>query len=588
MLQDRGLVNISHNRIFGALPLTIEGYFSIQRRRRKKARGIFYTPDFLSEILAEWAITSKEDTILEPSFGGCVFIAAALARLQKLKAPTAQQNLYGCDLDANAFKALTKIFGIKPAKSHFIKDDFLKVDSTSFSGKQFSVIIGNPPYVSRHNMPKRQRDAVDRFISLSEVTCPSTGSLWSYFVLHAISFLRERGRLAFVLPGSLLNSQYGRSVLETLQLSFLHTSVISLQERLFFSEGTDESTVVLLCEDKGILSTPGNLYLTEVKTLLDLKSHIIDQKTYKKNASTILNRSSRFFEAEADFENFNLLASSTFSSVLGSHARVSIGIVTGANDFFVVNKTLAEQQSLPFQSLPRILSKFKCAKGLELTTADIRAQLEADERCILVTASKFPRSGPLRSYFRSFPKSLKEDNKTFKKREKWFHPGTETKPDGFLSYMHHYGPRMTINKAGINSTNTIHRVFFHPGTTDLLRRIITISLLSTFSQLSAEITGRNYGSGILKHEPSEAMAIQLLIPTTVSEDIVANTYSAIDTSLRAGLLSEASQHADSFLTSTCDIPDLSKRLTDLQKALMHARRLRIPTRKCRQITSLLT
>jgi len=43
----------------------------------KKQYGIFYTPKRVTDILCKWAIRSKTDKVLEPSFGGCKFIESS-------------------------------------------------------------------------------------------------------------------------------------------------------------------------------------------------------------------------------------------------------------------------------------------------------------------------------------------------------------------------------------------------------------------------------------------------------------------------------------------------------------------------------
>ena len=88
-------------------------------------------------------------------------------------------------------------------------------------------------------------------------------------------------------------------------------------------------------------------------------------------------------------------------------------------------------------------------------------------------------------------------------------------------------------------TNTIHRIYFHGKIPLSRRRLIAISMLSTFSQLSAEIEGRSYGSGVLKHELREAGRIQLLLPDEVPVERIAKVFRRIDALLHARKRAEA-------------------------------------------------
>ncbi|MCV5803351.1 SAM-dependent methyltransferase, partial [Escherichia coli] len=74
----------------------------------------------------------------------------------------------------------------------------------------------------------------------------------------------------------------------------------------------------------------------------------------------------------------------------------------------------------------------------------------------------------------------------------------------------------------VNCTNSVHRVFFNKGVSFLRKKAISVSLLSSFSQLSAELQGRAYGSGVLKLEPSAAKRIQFLLDDNLEQHLVEN------------------------------------------------------------------
>ncbi|MDP9479947.1 MAG: SAM-dependent methyltransferase [Actinomycetota bacterium] len=53
----------------------------------RKARGAFFTPPELCNFVADWAVRSSSDTVLEPSCGEAAFLLAAGERLRTLGAP---------------------------------------------------------------------------------------------------------------------------------------------------------------------------------------------------------------------------------------------------------------------------------------------------------------------------------------------------------------------------------------------------------------------------------------------------------------------------------------------------------------------
>lgn len=215
---------------------------------KRKKLGIFYTPLKLTEILCEWAIRDPSDLIFEPSFGGCGFLESSHQRLKQLRNEIPIKQLYGCDIDESAFqKYLLPKYQIEDSliMKRFKKDDFLNLTVNDFSVEGFSSVVGNPPYISYHKMSKEQRLSARLITKDLELSIDGRASLWAYFTLHSLSFLKKGGRLAFVLPGIFLHSNYSRIIREKISSKFNRAVVFQIGERLFSSEGTEENTTIL-------------------------------------------------------------------------------------------------------------------------------------------------------------------------------------------------------------------------------------------------------------------------------------------------------------------------------------------------------
>src|SRR5690554_2145622 len=52
----------------------------------RKARGAFFTPEPIARFIAEWAIRSSDERVLEPSCGDAEFLEHAVTRLRELGA----------------------------------------------------------------------------------------------------------------------------------------------------------------------------------------------------------------------------------------------------------------------------------------------------------------------------------------------------------------------------------------------------------------------------------------------------------------------------------------------------------------------
>ncbi|MFX0208598.1 MAG: hypothetical protein ACFFDT_21630, partial [Candidatus Hodarchaeota archaeon] len=244
---------------------------------------------------------------------------------------------------------------------------------------------------------------------------------------------------------------------------------------------------------------------------------------------------------------YNMIATHQEVVKFGELAAVQIGIVTGDNKFFVINEEEKKNNSITDSSVRYILAKFGVSSGLSLLIGDLDNAKKRNERCLFVDTSRMRKtSRTLLEYLSTYPEDKKQNNRTFKKRLLWHRPDYGIIPDAFFPYMHHAGPRLVLNEAEITSTNTIHRVFFNKMSRHK-KRLAAISMLTTFTQVSAEIEGRCYGSGVLKHEPSEAKEILLMMPSHLGTKEVNEKYKQIDHLLRKNKLEEARYLADQFV-----------------------------------------
>ncbi|WP_165831394.1 HsdM family class I SAM-dependent methyltransferase [Abyssibacter profundi] len=535
----------------------------------RRKLGAFYTPVALSQILSNWVIRSASDTVLEPSFGGCGFLQAARNRLSALGCASPKSQIYGCDIDPVAFDYLAAVLGTPVDLIRFSQSDFLSVSPGAPWPDRFSGILANPPYIPYQALGTNLRK------NLSNREWPIAGiggraSLWAYFIAHAVSFLAPKGRMAWVLPGAFLQADYAKPIRRYLASSFERTSAIVLRERIFLDAGTNEETVVLLADGYGSTEAPAPIQLAEATTLSDLirmigkwdgGKRVACQIEEARPASLSLNTRERALltaiEARQDCITF------------GDIANVRIGLVTGANKFFVLSIDEVEDAGLDALDCTPILAKFLAAPGVSYTSTDHENLAGSGARCYLVGRPGNERSAPLVAYHETFDKAARVKTSTFRKRKIWWQPNDGRVPDAFFPVMHHFGPRLVLNPDGLTNTNTIHRVYFRENMSQLSRRLVAVSMLTTFAQVSAEMVGRRYGSGVLKHEPREAERIRMLVPAGLTVRSINTAFERIDRLLRAGRRDEATAAADALIMKAPGLPDsatetLSKMLLDIR------------------------
>jgi len=523
---------------------------SLATKLDRKALGAYYTPPGIAKIMAAWAIRSPDDMCLEPSFGGCCFIEAMLDRLALLGNAVPTENIYGCDVDPCAFEALGQALGEIPL-GHFVQHDFLSTDTGSFPGQngRFDCVIGNPPFVSLHNMSARQLVSVRK--AARELGVDGRASLWCYFLMKSLTFLRKGSRLAFIVPLSFCHAGYSRVAVKRLEASFVSCRAIRLKERMFKEFGTDEEVIILLCSGFG--NGACTLGWEDANDQIQLQHLTAGTEPSKpgENSSALDNLISRI-KAERPIE------------LLGEVFNVRIGLVTGANKFFILTREMAKSAGIPRALLTPTLSSMKNFTGLRLQKKDMLSIEARHIRSLLLDIScttKLPQEVAV--YLASFDGEKRKANITFAKRDPWYVVQDNLKADAFFTYMNHTGPRIVVNDAEASCTNSIHRLTIRPNRDRLLCQAACLALQSSFGQMMAELTGRRYSSGVLKFEPSEARKIPLILPD-VSDAKIADAFGLADSLSRVGDTDGVRAVCDHFTLGSLSVevlPDLEDALT---------------------------
>ena len=552
------------------------------QRRSKKKLGQYYTPNEAARIISSWAIRRPDERILEPSFGACGFLEAATNQLGILGSSEPTKYLYGCDIDEDVFTDyLEPKLGIEKNNPRFLNGDFLTVEPIDFGSNLFDLVIGNPPYISYHNMSSQVRQVAEQMLHRVGFTLKPKASLWAYFLIHAISFLKESGRMAWILPSSFLYAEYADNVKTYIASFFERVFVVQLGQRLFLSEGTEEMSAILLAENKVSSSSDKNpIQFDFVDTLSDLKLAIEAWQSGQTSQVYLNGRINSVLLSKETELSMQAAEKAGKVVTLGQIAKIGIGIVTGANRFFILDLLTAKSHGLSDSYLRPILSKFSMAPGISLTIEDMIQARKENRKCLLIDTnhSDINRKGSaLRNYLASMPRTKRRKTKTFKRRSLWHRSDDGRVPDAFFPYMYQHGPRIILNELGTTSTNTIHRIYFEPlfkpneVSKDVWEKACAISILSTYSQLSGENEGRSYGAGVLKHEPSEASRIRLILPEALEKQEVETTFQQVDLALRNNKHKDAQWYADNFVLKSIPVDEKNRIVCSLEKALNETR-----------------
>ena len=105
----------------------------------QKTLGAFYTGEPVARWIIKWAIRDPQDTLLDPSCGGGVFLESASKRLGAKR--NGKPPIWGIDVDDEALRTA----GERVANCKLVKTDFFSVRSGDLPG--FDAVVGNPPFI---------------------------------------------------------------------------------------------------------------------------------------------------------------------------------------------------------------------------------------------------------------------------------------------------------------------------------------------------------------------------------------------------------------------------------------------------------
>lgn len=458
----------------------------------RKARGAFFTPNGITTHIAEWAIRSPSDKVLEPSSGEAAFLLAAVHRLVALG--HSSPRVHGVEIHAPSAVEANRWVAAAGGRAEIKTSDFFLVDAEP----RFDAVIGNPPFIRYQEWTGDQRDRA-RFAALQQgVALTGLASSWAAFVAHSAGFLKPGGRLGLVLPAELLTVNYAAPVRRFLLENFASVELVVFDEQVF----PDAEADTVLVKAEGWQRAPegrASLRQTRNATTLD---DLTPGTTWAPVATT--DRWSPIaLSGQSDTVMQRLYARGEFTH-LSSYGDVSLGAVTGGNRYFTLSPARVAELGIPRRDLLRVSPPGSShLRGLALTSDAISRLGRNGQATWLLYPSANPAPATLR--YLEFGHATGVDTAyKCRVRKQWWQVPVLAAPDLFLTYMNADTARLTTNLAGARHLNSVHGVYLAASVRDLARELLPIASLNTMTLLSAELVGRSYGGGILKLEPREA------------------------------------------------------------------------------------
>lgn len=451
---------------------------------------------FTNKIVAEYMVSlfslEKSAIIIDPCFGDGVF----LKTLHK----SGFSNLVGYEIDSKVFSSL------KQDKSSFLlySSDFLSANTA----KNIDGIIMNPPYIRQEKID----DLAPLGITKNQIRqnpifsqLPTTANMYMYFVVKAISLLKNGGELVVIFPGSWLNARSGKKF-----------------EKIIYSECT------LIEQD----FVTGDVFEKDVLTDVIILKLVKGRCETKPIVRNLIFSDGIITEAKTENSDLKL----DFSRRFDSYGVIRRGLTTGYNSMYI-NPPFTDSRSK--NHLRQIISSPKEITGFSTANAKLDY--------VFVPNDFDSLTDEIKSYIHKYeceiqsqkaPKTLYDKMQTDKN---WFAIHTINSSGILFSYFVRNDMKFVYNEQ-----NYLARDNFYIIKQKNIDSLLLFALLNnyyTFYQL--EQMGKKYGAGLLKLQRYDLENLTFPDLALFTSDDIENLHS-----LASSLISSGNRESISEITKT--------------------------------------
>lgn len=482
----------------------------------QKLRGGYYTPEDLATFLCEWALEIKPRRVLEPSCGDGVFFSALRAA-----GATTKLAVTGFELDEEeAGKATKRAKEVGLAASKVHSTDFLSwaLDRSGSEEAVFDAVVGNPPFVRYQYLPARFQAKAEQVFRELELPFTKHTNAWVPFILASMRMLRPGGRLAMVVPSEIVHVMHAQSLRSYLGRECRRLVIVD-PEKLWF-EGTLQGAVLLLAEkrkDENEFAEGLGIYEVRDREFLRISPAKVFAKPQSINGKTVAGKWTRALLDKETRALIDELDSHENVHRFAQIADVDVGIVTGANKFFLVTDDVVNKHELDRWAHPMFGRSEHCP-GVIYDARQHAANAKAGNPTNFLW---FRDDEPLKhkkakSYIKSGEVDELHTRYKCRIRSPWFKvPSVYSTEIGMLKRSHDL-PRLILNKVGAYTTDTAYRIRTLKGTP---AAHLVGCFYNSLTALSAELEGRHYGGGVLELVPSEIEKLTIPLPSSARVDL---------------------------------------------------------------------
>ena len=230
----------------------------------------------------------------------------------------------------------------------------------------YDAIVGNPPFIRSQSFNEEFRQIAFELMQKHGFHPNRLTNIWLPFLLLSCKKLTDNGRIGMVIPAELFQVDYAAEARSFLS-EFFDSLVLITFKQLVFDDIQQE--VILLLGEKS--SKQKGIRVIELDNIDDLAQGTAgldhaEVKTLDHNSEKWV----KYYLSNEELHLLKKLANDQRLTPTTSLFDVNVGLVSGENDFFVINRDTVDRYNLHNHVMP-IVSKAEQVKGLTFTETNL-------------------------------------------------------------------------------------------------------------------------------------------------------------------------------------------------------------------------
>ena len=475
-------------------------------RETLRQKGQFWTPPWVADPMAAYALQANATSIFDPAVGAGAFFHAAKRVATGREIKLLGTELYEAALETAVEEGLRKkdLAGVRLG-------DFLALPM-----KPQAAIVGNPPYLRHHRILKATKDSLQaEFRQLSGLHLDGRAGLHVYFLIRALEMLAPKGRLAFILPADTFEGVFSTNLMRWIASRYRFDAVVVFDADATPFPGVDTNPVVLMIRNEA-----------PSRTLRWCRCRVSGTKSLLNwvNTSFRTSGANDLEIVERDLDEGLVTGLTRPPAVkmagfpLSRFARTMRGVASGENDFFFLTHTQITQHRLPEAYFVRALGRTRDASSATVTKKDLEALDDAGRPTYLLSlgdqdAASFPKR--LREYLQEGERRVLPKKALISQRRPWYRMETRVIPPILFAYLGRRNARFIRNFAKAIPLTGFLCIYPKVSSPEFVERLFgALSDPRTVQNLG--LVGKSYGGGAIKVEPRSLE--RLTIPLSVVKE----------------------------------------------------------------------